>query len=63
MAGSGRAVVPCTNTQQHSLVASVQHHQSLVIGSEHVRPLRDVERDYILAALERNNGDRTLIAE
>jgi len=41
----------------------VRHHQSLVIASEHVRPLRDVEREYILAALERNNGNRTLTAE
>ncbi len=29
----------------------VRHHQSLVIASEHVRPLREVERQYILAAL------------
>ena len=28
-----------------------------------MRPLRDVEREYILAALERNNGNRTLTAE
>ena len=41
----------------------VRHHQSLVIASEHVRPLRDVEREYILAALERNHGNRTLTAE
>ena len=34
-----------------------------MIASEHVRPLRDVEREYILAALERNNGNRTLTAE
>jgi len=59
---SGRAVVPCTNTQRHSLVASVRHHQSLVIASAHVRPLWDVEREYILAALGRNNGNRTLTA-
>ena len=41
----------------------VRHHHSLVIASEHVRPLRDVEREYILAALERNHGNRTLTAE
>ena len=28
-----------------------------------MRPLRDVEREYILAALELNNGNRTLTAE
>ena len=33
-----------------------------MIASEHVRPLRDVEREYILAALERNNGNRTKTA-
>jgi hypothetical protein len=34
-----------------------------VIASEQVRPLRDVEQEYILAALGRNNGNRTLTAE
>jgi two-component system response regulator HydG len=41
----------------------VRHHHALVIKSEHVRPLRDIEREYILAALERNHGSRTLTAE
>ena len=41
----------------------VRHHQSLVITSEHVRPLREIEREYILAALERNHGNRTLTAQ
>jgi DNA-binding NtrC family response regulator len=41
----------------------VRHHRALIIASEHVRPLRDVEREYILAALERNHGSRTLTAE
>jgi DNA-binding NtrC family response regulator len=41
----------------------VRHHHALVITSEHVRPLRDIEREYILAALERNHGSRTLTAE
>jgi two-component system response regulator HydG len=41
----------------------VRHHHSLVMTSEHVRPLRDIERDYILATLERNHGSRTLTAE
>jgi transcriptional regulator with PAS, ATPase and Fis domain len=41
----------------------VRHHHALVISSEHVRPLRDIEREYILAALERNHGSRTLTAE
>jgi two-component system, NtrC family, response regulator HydG len=41
----------------------VRHHHTLVIASEHVRPLRDIEREYILAALERNQGSRTVTAE
>ena len=41
----------------------VRHHHALVIASEHVRPLRDIEQEYILAALERNHGSRTLTAE
>jgi transcriptional regulator of acetoin/glycerol metabolism len=40
----------------------VRQHQSLFIASEHVRPLRQIEREYILAALERNHGNRTLTA-
>lgn len=41
----------------------VRQHQALVITSEHVRPLRDIEQEYILAALARNHGSRTLTAE
>jgi two-component system response regulator HydG len=41
----------------------IRHHHALVITSEHVRPLGDIEREYILAALERNHGSRTLTAE
>ena len=41
----------------------VRNHHSLIIASEHVRPLRDVEREYILAALDRNHGNRTLTAQ
>jgi DNA-binding NtrC family response regulator len=41
----------------------VRHHHALVITSEHVRPLRDIEQEYILAALERNHGSRALTAE
>jgi transcriptional regulator with PAS, ATPase and Fis domain len=41
----------------------VRYHHALVITSEHVRPLRDIEREYILAALEHNHGSRTLTAE
>ena len=39
------------------------NHHALVITSEHVRPLRDIEQEYILAALEHNHGSRTLTAE
>jgi DNA-binding NtrC family response regulator len=35
----------------------------MVFTSERVRPLREIEQEYILAALERNNGSRTLTAE
>jgi DNA-binding NtrC family response regulator len=30
------------------------------MAAEHVRPLREVERDYIEAVLERYHGNRTL---
>jgi DNA-binding NtrC family response regulator len=45
------------------LPEEVRHHHALVITSEHVRPLRDIEQEYILAALERNHGSRALTAE
>ena len=41
----------------------VRNHQTLVITSEQVRPLRDVEREYILAVLERNAGSKTVTAQ
>lgn len=41
----------------------VRDHHALIIASEHVRPLWDIEREYILAALERNHGSKTLTAE
>jgi transcriptional regulator with PAS, ATPase and Fis domain len=41
----------------------LRNHQSLTIASEHVRPLREIEREYVLAALERNHGNRTLTAQ
>ncbi len=34
-----------------------------MIASQQVRPLREVEREYILAALERNHGYRTATAQ
>jgi DNA-binding NtrC family response regulator len=41
----------------------VRDHSTLTIMSEEVRPLRDVERDYILAVLERNQGSKTATAQ
>ena len=41
----------------------VREHRTLTITSEDVRPLRDVERDYILAVLERNQGSKTVTAQ
>lgn len=41
----------------------VRHHRTLIIASEHVRPLREIEREYILAALKRNHGSRAITAE
>jgi two-component system response regulator HydG len=41
----------------------VREHRTLTIESEHVRPLREIERDYILAALERNHGSKTATAQ
>ena len=40
----------------------VRRHQSLTVGSEAVRPLREIEREYILAVLARNQGNRTTLA-
>lgn len=40
----------------------VRQHHALVVRSEDVRPLRDIEQEYILAALERNRGSRILTA-
>jgi transcriptional regulator with PAS, ATPase and Fis domain len=41
----------------------VRQHHALVISPERVRPLRDIEQEYILAALEHNRGSRRLTAE
>ncbi len=41
---------------------SLRAHQSLILAPEVVRPLRDVEREYILAALSRNRGNRARTA-
>jgi two-component system response regulator HydG len=40
----------------------VRDHRTLTIPSEPVRPLRDVEREYIFGALERNHGSKTVTA-
>jgi DNA-binding NtrC family response regulator len=40
----------------------VRSHRPLVVAAEHVRPPREVERDYIEAVLERNHGNRKLTA-
>jgi two-component system, NtrC family, response regulator HydG len=45
------------------LPPEVRNHHSLAADPIGVRPLRDVEREYILAALERNAGNRTLTAQ
>ena len=45
------------------LPLEVRDHRTLTINSEDVRPLRDVERDYILALLERNQGSKTVTAQ
>ena len=57
------AIATGTLVELAGLPDEVRHHQSLVITSEHVRPLREIEREYILAALERNHGNRTLTAQ
>jgi two-component system, NtrC family, response regulator HydG len=44
------------------LPAEVRDHRTLMIKSEEVRPLRDVERDHILSVLERNHGNKTITA-
>jgi transcriptional regulator with PAS, ATPase and Fis domain len=44
------------------LPSEVREHRALPATSGNVRPLYDVERDYILWALERNNGSKTVTA-
>ena len=46
-----------------ALPAAVRDHTSMFVSTEPVRPLREIEREYILAALERNHGNRTLTAQ
>jgi two-component system, NtrC family, response regulator HydG len=45
-----------------ALPSELRRDPSLAVVSEHVRPLRDVEREYILAALSHNHGNRTATA-
>jgi two-component system, NtrC family, response regulator HydG len=45
------------------LPPEIRNHHSLAADPVGVRPLREVEREYILAALERNAGNRTLTAQ
>jgi two-component system, NtrC family, response regulator HydG len=45
------------------LPREIQQAHSLSIDSPPVRPLRDVEREYILAALERCHGNKSRTAE
>lgn len=45
------------------LPAEVRGHHTPTMTSEGVRPLYDVERDYILWALERNHGSKTVTAQ
>jgi two-component system, NtrC family, response regulator HydG len=40
----------------------VRQHRSLLDVPDQVRPLHEIEREYILAALERNHGHRSRTA-
>lgn len=47
----------------HDLPDHIRRHRTLAIKSDEIRPLRDVERDYILAVLARNQGNKTVTAQ
>ena len=49
--------------QLHDLPDELRHHRSLNTDAAYVRPLHEVEREYILAALQRNQGNRTRTAQ
>jgi two-component system, NtrC family, response regulator HydG len=57
------ALATCGVIDIDDLPDEVRHHHTLVIATEHVRPLREMEREYILAALEHNHGSKILTAE
>ena len=48
--------------ESQDLPEEVRRHGRVVSTSDGVRPLRDVEREHILAALHRNRGNRTVTA-
>ena len=56
------AVATSDRVELAGLPYEVRHHRSLAIPTDDVRPLREIEREYILAALDRNHGSRTLTA-
>ncbi len=45
------------------LAGRLARRRQRTFSPDHVRPLRDAEREYIPAAFEPNNGNRTLTAE
>ena len=47
----------------HDLPEEIRQHHSLDVDDKHIRPLQEVEREYILAALQHNRGNRTRTAE
>jgi two-component system, NtrC family, response regulator HydG len=57
------ALAPGSIVEATDLPPEIRNHHSLAADPVGVRPLREVEREYILAALERNAGNRTLTAQ
>jgi DNA-binding NtrC family response regulator len=59
-----RAVVlsPGTRVELEDLPEEVRRALPRVVSDESVRPLEDIEREYILAALARNGGNQTVTA-
>jgi len=45
------------------LPVELNQSHALAFASPKIRPLREMEREYILAALQRNGGNRTRTAE
>jgi two-component system response regulator HydG len=56
------ALSPGNRVELEDLPEEVRHALPRHVGTRTVRPLEEIEREYILAALERNDGNQTVTA-